>query len=346
MNTTKNNKLNSILISLGAPLIGILAGLLGGALLILFVGANPFETYQALFEGAFGGARQLTETALRATPLLLMALGLTVSFKARIWNVGGEGQYFIGALCGGSVALLAPELPRPVLLTSMLIAGMLGGAAWALVAALLKTRLNVNEIISTLMLNYVAGFLLVYLARGPLNDPLSTLPESAQLSAAAQLPILFGRRIHLGVGIAIALVPIIFFIFKSTLLGHRVRAVGSSSTVSRFIGLDVERIILFVLAFSGALAGLTGIIEVSARFTRLRPGISGGFGFSGMLVALLGRLHPVGVAFAAVFFAALEIGATSMHVVTGLPPDLANAIQAVIVLSVLATDAIIRRRFG
>ena len=330
----------------GGPLIGILIGLLIGVVLILLAGADPISTYGALFDGAFGGKRQWTETILKSAPLLIVALGLTVAFKARVWNVGGEGQFFLGAIVGGSIALIFPQLPRSIMLPFILVGGIVGGAFWATIAGYLKIRYRVNEIISTLMLNYIAGLLLVYLARGPLNDPGSTLPESAQFVEAAQIPVLMTTRLHLGVAMAILLVPLVFLVINLTPIGHRLRAVGSNIKAAALTGVNVSRTIMIALGISGALAGLAGVIEVSYTFTRLKPNISGGYGFSAMLVALLGRLHPVGVAIAAVFFAALEIGAQSMHVVTGLPDALADAIQAVIVLAVLAADALLRRRLG
>lgn len=340
----KPRRLQGVLTSLGSPLLGTVLGLLIGAVLILLVGADPIETYAALFKGAFGGMHQLRETILKATPLLLMALGLTVAFRARVWNVGGEGQYIVGALTGGALALLFPDAPRALLLPGILVAGFLGGALWALIAGILKTHFRVNEIISTLMLNYIAVFFLQYMSRGPLNDPGSTLPESAQFSASARMPILIPPRIHLGVLIALLVTPIIYILLWRTPLGHKLRTVGSSIDVARYAGIHVNRAILFALCLSGGLAGLTGLIEATAVFTRLKPHISGGYGFSGILVALLGRMHPLGAAVAAIFFAALIIGAQSMHVVTGLPDALADAIQAIIVLAVLAINALLDRR--
>lgn len=331
--------------TIGAPLIGAVVGLLIGALLIWVAGADVLTAYITLGRGAFGGSRQVTETILKAAPLLLVGLGLTVAFRARVWNIGGEGQYYLGALLGGMVALAFPDWPRPILLAAMLLAGMVGGALWALLAGVLKVRRGLSEIISTLMLNYIAILLLEYLARGPLQEPGGYLPESAQFVQAARLPIIIGSRIHLGVLLAVLVIPLVYGLLWSTPLGFRLRAVGSRDSVARYAGINVERAILFVMAFSGALAGLAGLIEVSTLHTRLKGDISGGYGFSGILVALLGRMHPVGVAVASILFAALTIGAESMHVVSGLPKALAEAIQAVIVLSVLATDALIRRRW-
>jgi simple sugar transport system permease protein len=226
----------------------------------------------------------------------------------------------------------------------MLCAGILGGAVWALIPAVFKIKLGMSEIISTLMLNYIAILLMQYLARGPLREPGGYLPTSARFDPVTRLPLILNSRIHFGLLIVVALIPLVYFLLWYTPVGFRLRAVGSRASVARYAGINVEKTIVFALMLSGSFAGLAGIIEVSSLYTRLKGGISGGYGFSGILVALLGRTNPIGVVFAAVFFASLTIGAETMHVVSGIPPELASAIQAVIVLSVLAVDALVRWR--
>ncbi len=338
------SRLKSLVISIFPPLLGALIGLAIGGVLILLADANVREVYGSMVRGAFGGQRQLTETILKTMPLLLVGLGLTVAFRARVWNIGGEGQYYMGALFGAVIALMFPGLPRPLLLLTMLVAGAIGGMLWALLAGYMNVKWNVNIIISTLMLNYIAIFFVLYMARGPLQDPNGYLPESAQFIKVARMPRFFGSRIHLGVLLALLLVPIVYGLLWHTPLGFRLRAVGSRASVARYAGISVNRSILFVMAFSGALIGLAGIIEVSTLHTRLKGDISGGYGFTGILVALLGRMNPFGVLVASFLFAALIIGAESMHVVSGLPSALADAIQAIIVLSVLAVDGLVRLR--
>lgn len=338
-------ELPPIVVSLAGPVVGGILGLLIGAVLILIAKANPIEIYKSMFVGAFGGERQITETILQTCPLLFIGLGLAAAFRARVWNIGAEGQYYIGALFGGLVALyLPPFLPRPILLVVMLIAGALGGALWGLIPAVLKVKAGMNEIISTLMLNYIAILIIQYLARGPLQEPGGFLPQSAQFDPATVLPGLFGTRVHVGFLIALAFIPIIYFLLWKTPLGFRLRAIGSRTSVARYAGIKVERTILFALAFSGALAGLGGIVEASTQFTRIKPSMSASYGFTGVLVALLGRMNPWGVGVASFLFAALIIGSEAMHVVSGLPVALADAIQALIVLSVLAIDALVHRR--
>ena len=342
----KNFHWQPVAASLAGPVSGVLIGLLIGGVLILIAKADPVASYSALFRGAFGGVRQLTETLLQACPIMIIGLGLSAAFRARVWNIGAEGQYYIGALFGGMVALfLSPYLPRPLLLTAMLLAGLLGGALWGLIPAIFKIKNGINEIISTLMMNYIAVLLMQYLTRGPLQDAGSFLPQSAQFPSAAELPTFFGTRIHLGVLIGFMIAPIIYALLWSTPLGFKLRAVGSRPSVARYAGARVEWIIIFAMLISGAMSGMAGIVQVSTYYTRLKGDISVGFGFSGVLVALLGRMNPFGVVLASIFFAALTIGAQAMHVVNKLPVDLANAIQAIVVLSVLAVDSLIRRRF-
>jgi simple sugar transport system permease protein len=328
----------------GPAVLGVFFALAIGAVLIIFSGANPLEAYQTMLRGAFGGQRQLTETALKATPLLLIGLGLTVAFRARVWNIGAEGQYFIGALFGSVVALQFSTLSSIVLIPAILVAGVIGGALWGLIPALLRTKRGMNEIISTLMLNYIAIFLIEYVARVPLRDPDGFLPESAQFEKVARLTGLFGTRIHPGVFLVLLLIPLVYVLIWRTSVGFRLRAVGSKSSVARFAGIYVERSIIFVLMFSGGMAGLAGIMEVSYLHSRLKGGISGGYGFTAILVALLGRMHPVGVLLAAIFFAALDIGANTMHTFTGLPISLADTIQALVVLFVVGFEAYFRFR--
>ena len=342
--TPSKRHLRPGLISAGAPVLGVLVGLLIGAVLIWITGANPLEAYLVMFKGAFGGQRQVTETLLKMCPLLLIGLGMTVAFRARVWNIGGEGQYYMGALFGGLVALYLFKLPQPVLWVCLALAGMLGGMLWALVPALFKIRFGMNEIISTLMLNYIAILFMIYLTRGPLQEPGGVLPNSAKFDPVTQFPVLPDTRIHLGVLLAFLLVPLVYGLLWKTPLGFRLRAVGSRASVAQYAGINVNGAILSAMLISGALAGLAGIMEVLMIHTRLKGTITGGYGFSAILVALLGRMNPFGVLVASILFAALIIGAETMHVLSGLPPELADAIQAVIVLSVLAVDAWARLR--
>ncbi|MBD2078582.1 ABC transporter permease [Leptolyngbya sp. FACHB-17] len=323
--------------------MGGLIALLLGAVLIQLSGANPLQAYGVMLAGAFGGFRQLTETLLKATPLLIIGLGMTIAFRCRVWNIGAEGQYYIGALLGSIVALKLPDLNAVILIPLMLMAGMLGGVIWSVIAGLLHLKRGMNLIICTLMLNYVGILLVQYAARVPLQQPDGFLPESAQFSVAAQIPILFGTRLHLGMVLAVLLVGGVYLLLWRTPLGFQLRAVGSRLSVARCAGMKVDRSILTALLLSGALSGLAGILEVSYTYTRLKGDISDSYGFSGILVALLGQLHPIGVLIAAVLFSALMVGAQSLNVVLQIPASVAEVIQALVVLFVLAGHAISRQ---
>lgn len=326
-----------------APVIGGLLALVLSGLLIYLSDANPLEAYQVLVLGAFGGSRQLTETILKATPLLLIALGLTIAFQARVWNIGAEGQYHIGALLGGIVALTLPNLPAIILIPLMLLAGVVGGLLWSGLAGLLHLKRGVNLIICTLMLNYIGILMVQYAARVPLRDPDGFLPESAKFVAAAQIPRLFSSRLHLGVLIAVALVGVVSVLLWRTSLGFRLRAVGAKISVARSMGIDTSQHILTALLLSGALAGLAGVIEVSYTYTRLKPNISDGYGFTAILVTLLGQMKPLGVCTAAILFSGLVVGAQTLNVTLQIPAAVAGVLQALLVLGVLAGQAIAQR---
>lgn len=326
-----------------APLIGAILALAIGGILIQLSGVNPFQAYQVMIVAAFGGSRQLTETILKSTPLLIMGLGLTIAFRSKVWNIGAEGQYYIGALFGSIVALRFPSFSAWLLIPLMLVAGAIGGMLWSGLAGLLYIKRGTNIIICTLMLNYIAILLVQFAARVPLHDPNGFLPESAQFSAAAQIPTLFGSRLHLGVLLALLLVGVVYILLWRTPLGFRLRAVGSSASVARATGTNVNRSILIALMLSGGLAGVAGIIETSYIHTRLKEGISPGYGFSAILVALIGQLHPVGVLIAAVLFSALRIGAEGLQVSLQVPDAVAQVIQSMVVLFVIVGDAIAKR---
>lgn len=328
-----------------APILGAIVALILGGLLIRLSGVNALAAYLVMLQGAFGGGRQLTDTLLKMTPLLTIALGLTLAFRAKVWNIGTEGQYFIGALTGSLPALTFPDLTSWLLLPLMLLAGIVGGALWSGLAGLLYIKRGVNLIISTLMLNYIGILLLQYAARVPLREPNGFLPESAPFSSNAQIPPLFpGTRLHWGVLLAIGLVGVMYLLLWRTPLGFQLRAVGSNPSVARCSGIQTSRSILIALMTSGALAGLAGIVEVSCTYGRLKPDISDSYGFTAILVALLGQLNPIGVLLAALLFSALMVGAQSLNVVLQLPVSVAQVVQALLVLCVLTGTAIAQKQ--
>lgn len=326
-----------------APVIGGFVALVLSGVLIQLSGVNPLEAYKVLVLGAFGGSRQITETILKATPLLLIALGLTIAFRARVWNIGAEGQYHMGGLLGATVALSFPQLPAILLIPLMVLAGIVGGLLWSGLAGLLHLKRGMNLIICTLMLNYIGILAVQYAARVPFRDPDGFLPESAKFVDAAQIPKLFSSRLHLGVVITLVLVGVVYVVLWRSPLGFRLRAVGAQISVARSIGLNTSQYILTALLMSGALAGLAGVIEVSYTYTRLKQNISDGYGFTGILVALLGQMTPIGACIAAILFSALVIGAQTLNVTLQIPAAVAGVVQALLVLGVLAGQAIAQR---
>ncbi|MEB3213603.1 MAG: ABC transporter permease [Leptolyngbyaceae bacterium] len=343
LNSSSPNKIGFGWLKPWAPVLGGVIALLLSGTLIYLSGANPLEAYKVLVLGAFGGSRQITETILKATPLLLIALGLTIAFRARVWNIGAEGQYHMGALFGGIVALSLPNLPALLLIPLILISGIVGGLLWSGLAGLLHLKRGVNLIICTLMLNYIGILMVQYAARVPFRDPDGFLPESAKFVDAAQIPRLFSSRLHLGVLIALVLVGVVYVVLWRSPLGFRLRAVGAQISVARSIGINTSQHILTALLLSGALAGLAGVIEVSYTYTRLKQSISDGYGFTGILVALLGQMNPIGVFIAAILFSALVIGAQTLNVSLQIPAAVAGVVQALLVLGVLAGQAIAQR---
>ncbi len=327
----------------GSPILAVILALLLGALIIAAVGVSPLAAYQAMVKGAFGSPRALTQASLRAVPLLLISLGLVLAFRSRIWNIGAEGQLYMGAWAAALFALSFPDLPPALMLMGLLLVGFAGGALWGLVPALLRAYLGANEIVTSLLLNYVAIFWVSYQVRLPMKDPTSFLPQSAVLPASASLPVLPGTRLHMGVILGLILVPAIAFILWKTPLGYRLRVVGSNPNAARFAGINVPLHIIIVMVISGGLAGIAGMIEVAGVHHRLIQDISPGFGFTAIVVALLGQLHPAGALLAAYFFASLVIGADSMQRIVGLPVALTEVIQALVVLFVLASEAFRRR---
>jgi general nucleoside transport system permease protein len=347
--------LTSRLGGIAVSLVALLGAFAIGALMIWMLGASPREGFAALVEGAFGGASELAETALKATPLLLVGTGICIAFRARVINVGGEGQILFGALFSTVTALALSDLPRPILLPLVLVAGMVGGGIWGAIPGGLKAYLGVNEILSTIMLNIVAVQFVTYLLRGPLIDPAQAesgarIPQTERLSRNADLPILLGgTRLHLGVVIAVAMAVVAWvFLWQST-VGYRVRAVGAGPDAARYAGIPVRSMTLLALTLSGALCGLAGAILVfgseSHRFITdgSSTGFTGSAGFNGIVAALFGALHPLWTIPASFLFGGLLVGANAMQREIQIPASLVVALNGIVVLFVVASVDVRRR---
>jgi general nucleoside transport system permease protein len=322
------------------------ASLAVSSLLFVIAGADPLTGLRALLAGGFGSWRALAETLVRAAPLILTGLACAVAFRANIWNIGAEGQFYAGAMLAYWVYSLVDGLPPIIVLPAVLLAGMAGGALYASVAGLLRVRAAVDEVISTVMLNYIILFgLSLLLLHGPWSEAGGIYPQTARIADALRLPVLVAKtRLHAGILIALAAALVVHLMLSRSSLGYEIRAMGSNPRALRFKGTDTARLFLVIIAISGALAGLAGVGEVWGIHQRLKDGISGGVGYTGIIIAILARLHPLGVIGAAIFFGGVANGALYMQIKTGVPAALADAIQASILLLLLAVTQLARFR--
>jgi general nucleoside transport system permease protein len=312
------------------------------ALVLTAIGASPAQTYLTILTGPLQDVFGVTEILVRAVPLILVALGIAISFRSGILNIGAEGQILIGILASSAVALSLPGLPGVVLLPLCLGAGAAGGALWGGIAGALRARLGVNEILSTVMLNYIAAQLYSFLLRGPMIDPAELMtgsgtPQSMRLPRAAWLDRLVpGTRVHTGLLLALALAFLVWLLLWRTTLGYRMRAAGAEAKAARYAGIDVPRSLLVAMLFAGGFAGLAGAVEVAGVHHRAIEAISAGYGFAGIVVALFGGLHPAGIVPAAFFFGLLLVGADMTQRSAGVPANMILVLQGVIILAIVS----------
>lgn len=327
--------------------IGAVAVALGlGALIIAGVGADPLVAYRALFYGAFGNLRNLSETLVKSAPILLIGLGVIIAYRASVFTIGGEGQLFMGALAAAWVGIRLTGLPPALHVFVAAAAAGLAGGLWGGLSGILKARWRVDEIITTLMLNYIAILFVDYVINGPLRDPISGgYAITPALQSSALWPTLLpGTRLHSGVLLAFLLAPLVSILLWKTTVGFRFRAVGANAEAARAGGIDVGRQIVAVMFLSGGLAGLAGMGEVAGVHGRLMSGISPGYGFTGIVVALLGGLSPLGAIPAAILFGGLIVGANLMARVAAVPVELVQIISGLVILLVIASEFLIGRR--
>lgn len=337
-------------IDLLLPLVAVLLALLVGVFLLLTLGANPYEAYYALFNGALGNVSGITQALTKATPLLLVGVGICIAFRGGVINIGGEGQIIVGATLATALALMLRTWPSWLLLPLTLAGGALGGAMWGGVAGFLKARLNVNEILSTVMLNQIALQLMNFLLRGPMLDPKqieagTNIPQSEALPEVVWLTRLVPRTLlHSGVILAVLLAVLVYLLLWRTTIGYRIRAVGLNAAAARYAGIPVAGYLTLSLVLSGAFAGLAGAVEVTGVHHRMLEGLSGGYGFSGIVAALFGKLHPLGAIPASFLFGALLVGADKMQRTVQVPNALIVVLNGLVVLFVVASELYTRRR--
>ncbi len=336
------------------PLLATLAALAVGAVMLLVLRASPVEAYGALLEGAFGSTNALADTLVKATPLLLVGLGICIAFRGGVINIGGEGQLVAGAVSATLVGLSFPDAPGMVLIPLALIVGFLAGAIWGGIPGALKAYFNVNEILSTIMMNQIAVQGMNFLLRGPMIDPVqleaaSRIPQTARLARAFDLPRLIPTRLHLGTGIAIILAIVVYIFLWRTTIGYRIRAVGLNPDASRYAGISVKRYMVISLLLSGAFAGLAGAVQVYGLHHRMftdgsAAGFTGSAGFNGIVAALFGKLHPIGTIPASFIFGALLVGANKLQRVVQVPSALIIALNGLVVVFVVSSEIWSRRR--
>ena len=338
-----------------ARLLALVAAMLGAALvsslLFVAVGARPSEAMFAIVRGAAGSWRSATETLVKATPLILTGLATAVAFRARIWNIGAEGQVFAGAMFAYWCQSTVSGQPAAVQFPVVIAGAMVGGALYAGLAGVLKTAFRVDEVISTVMLNYVIIYVLsLLLLGGPWSEAGNFFEQTAQVAEASELPVLFERsRLHIGFLLALAAALIVHLMMTQTPFGFEIRASGSNLRALEVQGTNVARLVVVIMLASGALAGLAGATEVYGVHHRLKAGAVAGYGYAGIIVAILGQLNPWGIVVAGIAFGALVNGATLMQIETGVPSALIYAIEAILLIFFLvgwAASSFRLRRVG
>jgi len=326
-----------------SPLLALCLTLVAGILLFLIMGVSPIAALNAFFIEPVSSFYGLSELTVKATPLILIGVALSLGFRAGVWNIGAEGQLIMGGVFGGAMALYFYEKTGSYIIPLILLAGIVGGMLWAAIVAFLRTRFNANEILTSLMLSYVAGLFLNLMVHGPLKDPDGyNFPESRLFSDSALLPVLFeGTRLHIGAIIALLIVGAGWLLISRTLLGYQIKVMGDAPAAGEHAGFSRSSIIWVTLLLSGGVAGLAGVIEVSGPIGQLLPNISPGYGFTAIIVAYVGRLHPVGVLFSALLLALTYLGGETAQISLNLPVAVTGVFQGMLLFFLLASDVLI-----
>jgi simple sugar transport system permease protein len=331
------------MIAIVSPLIAIALTLVTMTILFAILGKNPVTALSVYFFKPLTDSYSLQEIAVKAAPLVMIAVGLSLCYLANVWNIGAEGQFLIGAVAGSWLAVVTHGTGAGAwVMPAMLILGVLGGAAYALIPAICKIRFGASEILTSLMLVHVADLLLDYLVRGPWRDPQGfNFPTTAEFDPVATMPILLeGSRLHAGVIITLVAVVVTAIVLARTIKGFEIRLVGVAPKAARFAGFSSNRLAILTFAISGGLAGAAGIIEVAGPIGHLQPGISPGYGFTAIIVAFLGRLNPIGILIAGLFLALTFIGGEQAQISMRIPLDVTKVFQGILLFYVLACDSL------
>lgn len=338
----------SRVMSIASPVLALIITIVIGTVLFAALGKDPLGGMYLLFVEPVRTPYALSELALKATPLLLIALGLSMCFRSNVWNIGAEGQFIIGAICAGGVAMQAgPDTGRWIVVP-VLLAAVLGGMLWAAIAALLRDRFNASEILVTLMLVYVADMFLSYLVYGPWKDPAGyNFPQTISFLPSTQTPRLFmGLRVDVGALIALVLVGAFWLLIFRTYAGFQLQVGGLAPAAARYAGFSSRRMLWTALLMSGAMAGLAGGLEAAGPLGQLTPTVPAGYGFAAIIVAFVGRLHPVGAIFSAVLMSMFYIGGELAQSRLGVPKALTGVFQGLLLFTLLACDTLVHYRLG
>jgi simple sugar transport system permease protein len=329
-----------------SPLLAAAATLVVGFALFSGLGKNPLEAFHVFFVKPVETLYGLGELLLKATPLMLCAVGLAAGYRANVWNIGAEGQLTLGAICGGGIALAFHEASGPWILPLMIVAGAAGGMAWAAIPAWLRTRFNANEILVSLMLVYVAGLLLSLLVHGAWRDPEGfNFPQSKMFNDSALLPNLLPEtRLNVGFLLALATVAAGWLFMARTLGGFQMRVAGLAPAAANYAGISSTRTVWAGMLIGGATAGLAGVCEIAGPLGQLLPSVSPGYGFAAIIVAFVGRLHPLGILLASLLMSLLYLGGESAQMVLGLPSAVTGLFQGTLLFFLLAADVFINYR--
>jgi general nucleoside transport system permease protein len=324
------------------PVLSVIAACAVGAVIIAWAGENPLEIYRTVVDEALFERTGWRDTLIRATPLVLIGVGLGLGFKANVWNIGAEGQMIVGGICAIAVIGYANDLPGALLIPLGLVLGAFGGGLWGAVAGWVHVRYGVNVVIATLLLVFIAEPLATWAVRDPLKDPETYLPQSRVVGNAA-LPEIGWIDVHIGALLVLLVVPVATWLVSSTRLGFLIRAHGGNETATTTNEVRAGRLPLLLLTLGGALAGVAGFVQLAGVQTRVASGSAAGFGFTAIIVAVVGRNHPVGVLVSAIGLSAMLVGAEAAQRDSGLPVSLMQTIQALVVVFVVAGDAVAAR---
>ncbi|MEA5570424.1 ABC transporter permease [Calothrix sp. UHCC 0171] len=333
-----------------SPLLALILTLITGGILFSSLGKSPIDALQTILISPWLTLYGLTELGVKAAPILLISVGLAICFQAKVWNIGAEGQLTVGAISASAVALTLPNLSLSFnnysLLILSLLAGIVGGIIWSAIPAILKVRFHAHEILTSLMLNYVAISLLNYLLQGLLKDPNGlNFPESALFSPFATLPrLIVGTRLHFGILLALIAAIIIWGIFKLTFFGFSVKVVGSSQGAANYAGINSHKIIIWSFLLSGGLAGLAGACEVLGAIGQLRSTISPGYGYTAIIAAFIARLNPLGAILSSLLMAILYVGSELLQIQQRIPLAIAGVFQGILFFFLLITELLVNHR--